>query len=422
MQQIGKFELEKVLGQGASGTVYLARDSFSGENVALKVLNPEVLKNPDSMRRINAQFMSEASLAGKLAHPHIASILEASISQEQAYIAIEYVPGGDLRRFTMPEHLLSPEDVTEIAFKCCGALDYAYRQGIVHRDIKPANILLVEGTNIKIGDFGAAYLFQADHTQIAKIGTPVYMSPEQVRGDPLGYSSDMFSLGVVLYHLFTGQRPFHAASLAEIAARTLRDTPLMPSLLRPGISGEMDDIVLKMLAKKPADRYASWADLALDIAKVGRLSHLHSAIPDTEKFVALKAVRLLGHLDDAQLWELVHAGSWSRVPGRTVIMHEGAEGKSLFFLGSGQAKVTKQGRLLNVVSAGECVGDMSYIKEGSIVRQATVETLEDVLLVEYEKETVDQVSLECRYQLSQALMHSLVDRLALGGERLVQAG
>ena len=103
-------------------------------------------------------------------------------------------------------------------------------------------------------------------------------------------------------------------------------------------------------------------------------------------------------------------------------MHEGAEGKSLFFLGSGQAKVTKQGRLLNVLHAGECVGDMSYIKEGSIARQATVETLEDVLLVEFEKESLDQVSLECRYQLSQALMHSLVDRLALGGERLVQAG
>ena len=422
MQQIGRFQLGKTLGQGASATVYLARDTFSGEDVALKLLNQEVVKHPDFGRKFDAQFMNEASLAGKLSHPHIASILEASLTGEHAYIAIEYVPGGDLMRHLRPPHLLSTDDVTQIAFKSCGALDYAYRQGIVHRDLKPANILVVSGTNIKIGDFGASYLFNSLHTQIANIGTPLYMSPEQIKGSPLGYSSDMFSLGVVLYQLFTGHRPFEAPTLAELAAKTMRDTPATPSSLRPEIGAEMDDILLRMLAKTPAERYPAWADLALDIAKVGRLSLYQSAVPDSEKFVALKAVRLLGHLDDAQLWELVHAGQWSRLPPHTAIMHEGGHGTSLFFVGSGEAKVTKQGRLLNVLSAGECVGDMSYIKEGGIPRQATVETLTDVLLVEFEKAALDQVSLKCRYHLSLALMHSLVDRLALGDERLVQAG
>ena len=422
MQQIGRFQLEKKIGQGASATVYLARDTFSGEDVALKVLNPEVIKHPDFGRKFNVQFMNEASLAGKLSHPHIASILEASVTDEYAYIAIEYVPGGDLMRRILPQHQLSVEDVTQIAFKSCGALDYAYRQGIVHRDLKPANILVVSGTNIKIGDFGASYLFNSLHTQIANIGTPLYMSPEQIRGRPLGYSSDMFSMGIVLYQLFTGRRPFEAPTLAEIVAKTVRDAPAKPSTLRAEISPEMDDILLRMLAKEPADRYPTWADLALDIAKVGRLSHYQSAVLDSEKFVALKAVRLLGHLDDAELWELVHAGKWSRLPARTMIMREGEHGTSLFFIGSGEAKVTKQGRLLNVLNAGECVGDMSYIKEGAIARQATVETMSDVLLVEFEKTALDVVSMRCRYHLSLALMHSLVDRLALGDERLVQAG
>ena len=422
MHQIGRFELGKKLGQGASASVYLARDTFSGEDVALKVLNQEVVKHPEFGRKFTVQFMNEASLAGKLSHPHIASILEASVTDDYAYLAIEYVPGGDLMRHTLPQNLLSPDDVTQIAFKSCGALDYAYRQGIVHRDLKPANILVVSDTNIKIGDFGASYLFNSLHTQIANIGTPLYMSPEQIRGNPLGFGSDMFSLGVVLYLLFTGRRPFEATTLAGIAAKTVRETPAKPSSLRQGISEEMDDILLRMLAKAPVDRYPSWADLALEIAKVGRLSRFHSVVPDSEKFVALKEVRLLGRLDDAELWELVHAGKWSRVPARTVIMQEGEGGTSLFFLGSGQAKVTKQGRLLNVLNAGECVGDMSYIKEGGIPRQATVETLEEVLLVEFEKAALDKVSVECRYQLSLALMHSLVDRLALGDERLVQAG
>ena len=356
MQQIGRFQLEKKIGQGASATVYLARDTFSGEDVALKVLNPEVIKHPDFGRKFNVQFMNEASLAGKLSHPHIASILEASVTDEYAYIAIEYVPGGDLMRRILPPHQLAVEDVTQIAFKSCGALDYAYRQGIV------------------------------------------------------------------LHQLFTGRRPFEAPTLAEIVAKTVRDAPAKPSTLRAEISPEMDDILLCMLAKEPADRYPTWADLALDIAKVGRLSHYQSALLDSEKFVALKAVRLLGHLDDAELWDLVHAGKWSRLPARTMIMREGEHGTSLFFIGSSEAKVTKQGRLLNVLNAGECVGDMSYIKEGAIARQATVETMSDVLLVEFEKTALDVVSMRCRYHLSLALMHSLVDRLALGDERLVQAG
>ena len=319
MRQIGKFQLERVLGQGASGTVYLALDTFSGNNVALKVLDQEAVKHPEFGRKLTAQFMNEASLAGKLSHPHIASILEASVTEECVYIAIEYVPGGDLMRNVLPQFMLSPDDVTQIAFKSCGALDYAYRQGIVHRDLKPANILVVSGTNIKIGDFGASYLFQSLHTQIANIGTPVYMSPEQIRGGTLGYGSDMFSLGVVLYLLFTGHRPFDAPTLSGIVTKTLGTTPAKPSSLRPEMSPEMDDILLRMLAKAPADRYPSWAELALDIAKVGRLSRYQSVVPDSEKFVALKAVRLLNHLDDADLWELAHAGKWSLLPARTMI-------------------------------------------------------------------------------------------------------
>lgn len=422
MNQIGKFQLLKVLGKGASATVYLALDTFAGIEVALKVLDPEVVHSPDFDRTTTMQFMTEASLAGKLSHPHIVAILEASVGEDSGYIALEYVPGGDLFQYTKPGNLLSPEDSIQIAFKCCGALDYAFRQGIVHRDIKPANIMVVSGTNIKVADFGAAYLHTVADTQLADIGSPTYMSPEQVRGQPLDFCSDMYALGVVLYQLFTGQRPFVAPTIEALFGKILGETPAAPSSLRPELSKDIDAILLQMMAKKPQDRYPSWAELALDIAKVGRLSVYHSAIPDSEKFLALKTVRLLDQLDDAELWELVLAGKWSRVPPRVAIVREGETGKSLFFLGSGHAKVTRQGRLLNVLDAGECVGELAYIKDGGIARQATVETMADVLLVEFEREMLEQVSLRCRYQLSMALMHSLVDRLSLADERLVGAG
>lgn len=422
MDQIGKFQLIRVLGQGASATVYLALDTFSGNEVALKVLAPEVVKSPDFDRTTLMQFMTEASLAGKLSHPHIASILEASVTEASGYIAIEYVPGGDLFQYTTPGMLLSPEDAIQIAFKCCGALDYAFRHGIVHRDIKPANIMVVSGTDIKVADFGAAYLRTESNAPSEVIGSPSYMSPEQVQGEPLDYRSDMFSLGVVLYQLFTGQRPFLATTIEDLFRKICVEIPAAPSSLRPELSKEIDAILLQMMAKKPLERYPTWADLALDIAKVGRLSVYQSAIPDSEKFLAMKQVRLLSQLDGAGLWELVLAGKWSRIPPRVALVREGETGKSLFFLGSGHVKVTRQDRLLNVLDAGECVGEMAYIKGGDILRQATVETMDDVLAVEFEQEMLDKVSLKCRNQLSLALMHSLVDRLALADERLVGAG
>ena len=422
MKQIGKFQLLRVLGKGASATVYLALDTFSGREVALKVLEPEVVQSPDFDRSMTMQFMTEASLAGKLSHPHIASIFEASVSEDSGYIALEYVPGGDLLQFTKPGQLLSVEDAIQVAFKCCGALDYAFRQGIVHRDIKPANIMVVSGTNIKVADFGAAYLRSEKGGRGDVIGSPLYMSPEQATGRPLDYRSDMFTLGVVLFQLFTGQRPFAASTLEGLFAKICGEMPAAPSLFRPELSKEIDGILLQMMAKNPEERYSSWADLALDIAKVGHLSVYQSAIPDSERFFALKQVRLLSELDDANLWELVRSGKWSRVPPRAILVREGEHGESLFFLGSGHAKVTRQGRLLNVLDTGECVGELAYIKGGGILRQATVETMSDVLLVEFEREALDKVSLKCRYQLSLALMHTLADRLALADERLVGAG
>ena len=420
-KRLGKYELRKVLGKGASGTVYLALDTFTGQEVALKVLDPAVVAAPEFDQTHTTQFMNEASLAGRISHPHIATILEAAVDEQTGgYIAIEYVPGGDLSQFASPERLLSVEDAIEVAFKCCGALDYAFRQGIVHRDIKPANIMVSSGTNIKVADFGAAYLHAAQEAENAIIGSPSYMSPEQIAGEPLGHHSDMFALGVVLYELFTGRRPFGGQSVLELFDAIRNRVPIAPSALRPGISEHVDRILFQMLGKSPALRYPTWADVALDLADAGRLSVYQKAIPDREKYVALRKNAILEGLNDAEIWELVHAGRWSLVPPQTVIVREDEQGASLFFLGSGNVKVTKQGRLLNVLQTGEYFGEMAYIKAGAIPRQATAEAITEVLLAEFEASSIQQVSTNCQLQLTSALLHALVDRLALTNERLTR--
>jgi len=194
-----------------------------------------------------------------------------------------------------------------------------------------------------------------------------------------------------------------------------------PSSIRPEIGSNVDAILLKLLGKKPAERYASWAEAALDLAQAGKLTLSQKEIADSDKFGALRKVPLLQPLNDAEIWELVHAGRWSRVPARQSIVREGENGASLFFLASGRAKVTKQGRLLNLLNSGECFGEMAYVKAGSMPRQATVEAADDVVLGEFDPAMLEKTSTNCRLQLATALLHSMVDRLALANERMARA-
>jgi CRP-like cAMP-binding protein len=226
---------------------------------------------------------------------------------------------------------------------------------------------------------------------------------------------------VVLYELFTGKRPFVGQTLEELFGRIQGEQPAAPSAIRPEISKEVDRILLQMLGKTPAERYPSWAELALDIAKIGRLSVYQQEIPDSVRFSTLRKVALLERLDDAEIWELVHAGRWSREPSQKAVVKEGEAGASLFFIGAGQMKVTRAGKLVSVLSAGECFGEMAYIKAGALPRQASVETMTDALLAEFDPAALQKTSINCRLQLTTALLHTMVDRLAIANERLSRA-
>jgi serine/threonine protein kinase len=205
--QVGKYDIRRLLGRGATGTVYLAVDTFSGKEVALKVIEPEVFRDPEFGTVYRAQFLNEASLAGKLSHPHIVAILDAVVLEDSGHIAMEVVSGGDLSRHVSADTLLPVADVLQIGFKCCGALAYAFNEGVVHRDIKPANIMITQGSD-ENRRFGAAPLRKAHSIKTGSIGSPYYMSPEQLQEAPLTHHSDMYCLGVVLYELLTGHRPF----------------------------------------------------------------------------------------------------------------------------------------------------------------------------------------------------------------------
>jgi len=417
--QVGKYDVQKLLGKGATGTVYLAKDTFTGREVALKTIEPEVFRDPEFGTVYRSQFVQEASLAGKMRHPHIVAILDAVVGEDSGHIAMELVTGGDLSANVTPDRLLPVADVLQIIFKCCGALEFAAKEGIVHRDIKPANLMLAGGTDVKIADFGAAFLKKSQVAQTAAMGSPFYMSPEQIQSKELSFHSDMYSLGVVMYELLVGRRPFLAENLQALVGKIINLEPQPPSEIRPDLKKEIDAVVLRAMKKAPEQRYASWTEFALEISRVGQMYMPAGSIPDSDKYVTLKKVPMLASLADSELWELARAGRWTRVPKGKAIVTEGAKGTSFFFLAQGEAKVTKAKRLLNMVAGGECFGEMAYIAGGE-KRHATVESHTDVLLAEFEPAALDRMSLGAQLQLTRALVRNVTDRLALANTRLAR--
>ncbi len=212
-------------------------------------------------RRFHKVFLNEASLVGKLIHPHIMAIYDADVADDYSYIVMEYVDGPTLEHYCNVASLLPVERVVEIAFKCSLALEFAHRHGVIHRDIKPANILISAHGDIKISDFGVALHAEAEHTHLQGVGSPAYMSPEQVQDKELSHQTDIYSLGVVMYQMLTGKLPFIAANKASLLYQIINIEPLPPSTHRTDIPPDLDRVIVRALDKDVRNRYQTWARL-----------------------------------------------------------------------------------------------------------------------------------------------------------------
>ena len=426
--QIGKYPVLRRLGEGATSEVFLARDDFHQRDVAIKRVRAGATNDPGDGRYFERFFAAEAALVDRLKHPNVVQIYDAVVDPAESYLVMEYVNGTTLRPYCRPDQLLPLELIVEIGFKCAMALGYVYRQGLVHRDVKPANLLAVitngHITDVKISDFGSALNMSSEATQVHRVGSLAYMSPEQLDGDTLDCRADMYSLGAVLYHLIAGRPLFDSTSQSAMMNQIYSAEPTLLSSLRSGVGPGVDNVILSAVAKRPEDRYASWDDFAQALSSLITTQqvprgHLQDVL-DSERFNMLRSLDFFSNFGDVELWEVVHRAKWQRFPFGHALYTKGEEGNTFHIIAQGEVEVYREGDKVAQLGSGTSVGEMAYLAPSPELRRhsTNVVVTDPATTISFTPDTLAQVSPNCRHLFDEAFIRVLVRRLHVAHEAL----
>ncbi len=264
LQKLGRYKLGKVLGRGAMGVVYEGLDPSLNRRVAIKTIFKNAAIDSETAQMYSAQFAREAQAAGRLNHPNIVQVHDFAEEGEVAYLVMEYIQGRELRSFFDAKELFEPPEAVRIMCELLDALDFAHEAGVIHRDVKPANVMLDAQRRVKLADFGVARIQDSERSAAGTmVGTPAFMSPEQISGGKIDRRTDVFSAGVVFYQMLTGEQPFTGAGAWTVAKKIMQDDPPRPSSVVQSVSPVFDDIVNRALAKKQADRFSTAKEFAV---------------------------------------------------------------------------------------------------------------------------------------------------------------
>ena len=337
-ERIGKYVIINEVGQGSTGRVFLSHDPYYGRDVAIKLYNIESEEDEQKARVTRKMFFNEAQMMGRLQHPNILPIYDAGEENGSYYVVTEHVHGArTLNAYCRPDNLLRIDDVVEILFKCAKGLHYAHGRGVIHRDIKPSNIMLTLDNDVRIIDFGIALIKDSDVSRIEGIaGSPSYMSPEQVQSAEITPSSDIYSLGAVMYELLTGYRPFRANSLSKLLHQIVYATPPPIHTLRDGIPEEIENVVTTALLKEPEKRFASAIDFAGSLTKLHqKLRSQYDRLDRQEQFDLLRKLRFFHDFSHAEIWEVLRASEWCTYQAEDEIIREGELDDRFYIIVSG---------------------------------------------------------------------------------------
>ncbi len=422
---LGKYQVRKKVGSGSMGDVYLAYDPFIDRDVAIKVAKPRIVGEGPKQEHYHKPFFHEARIAGMLDHRFILPIYDAGAEADLLYLVMEHVPGGRTARGECREGSLLPiPKVLEVIYKCCRALEYAHSRGVVHRDVKSSNILLTEEDDVRLADFGIAQLMRnTEGVPGDGCGTPAYMSPEQIDCQPISYSTDIYSLGVVMYELLTGRCPFEAPNLAVLIKRILADEPPLLSQLNPEVPGYLEPIVKTAMSKNVSSRYPTALAFAAAIER-GFRQHRDvlsgSDASRQEKFAKLKRLKFFRAFLDSEIAEIIDTTEWQELPAGAVVIAEGDLDTAFYIIVSGRVQVRREGRFLSNLGPGDGFGEMAYFTKKR--RSATIVADEAVTLVKISSTLMEQSSTGCQLRFLRTFLSALIERLSSTSSRLAELG
>jgi serine/threonine protein kinase len=422
---IGKYRILGRLGDGATSEVFLAYDDFQRRHVAIKRVRASMASDPMDGRYSERFFAAEAALVGKLQHPNVVQIFDAVPDPVAPYLVMEYVAGSTLRPYCRADQLLALELIVEIGFKCAMALGYVYRQGLIHRDVKPANLLAVHSngniTDVKISDFGSVLNLDSDVTQIHRVGSLAYMSPEQLDGGTLDCRADIYSLGAVLYHLIAGRPLFDAQVQSAMMHQIYNVKPAPLVGIRAGVTAGLDAVIQRALAKAPGDRYNDWSEFASAISELVTTQQVprgqFQGVLDSERFTLLRTLEFFSSFGDVELWEVVHRARWQRFHFGHALYRKGEEGNSFHIIAQGSVEVFRDGK--KVAQLGS-VGEMAYLAPSAELKKHSTDVIvtEPATTISFTPETMQQLSPNTRHLFHDSFIKVLVRRLHSAHEQL----
>jgi len=419
-KRIGRYEISRELSRGGRAVVYLGRDPFIDRPIAIKASTASLFKEPGERERFRQKFFNEARAAGKLIHPHIATLHDANIEDDMWYLVMEYVDGNTLREYCHGKETLPVDEVAGVIFQCAKALSYAHDKGVIHRDVKPNNIMISLGGDVKICDFGAAKVDGTTENARADslTGSLHYTSPEELRGESVSARSDIFSLGVVMYELLAGAQPFEAETDVAVCFKIVDEQPEPLKKFRADIPESLEHIVTRALQKDPSKRYQSCHQLASELkAAFEDLKVMDEKIEFEEKCNALKRIRFFQDFKSIELEEVLRIAQWYEFEASaTIISEEEFEGDSFYIIVEGEVLVRKHGKPLNALRRGDCFGEMAYL--GRSKRTATIEALRDSVLMKIGAPISGEISDSTQLRFYKAISSTLIQRLARASELL----
>jgi len=415
MENIGKYRVLRELGKGATATVYLCEDPDADRQVAVKLIR-FVGDSAALSRRMKKLFRNENMVSKRLDHPNIVRVFDAVVEENFAYLVMEYVDGFSLEQHTRIDRLLPMHRAISIVFKCCMALDAAYRQGIIHRDIKPANILVAANDEAKIADFGLALNMNKDidrdSTFIMGVGSPAYMSPEQIKGYPLNQKTDLYSLGVLLFQLLTGRLPFRAANQATLVYRIINTEAPAVTALNPNLPEGLNPVLKRALEKDLYSRYRNGAEFAKDLSAVRyKILDEDETVLDTQHFETLRKLSFFTEFENIEIWEVLRVSVWRQVAPNIALIREGENNRLFGIIISGCVEISVERRALCRLGPGEPVGEVAFLHPNNDLRHATAVTLEPTLFLEINAAALTLSSEELLERMRNGLLTRMIDRL-----------